>query len=115
LILIFVVCFAVGLCPIPYLCSAEVCRPEIRNSIRILALLANYLGNIFLSLFFPALNLILGGYVFLIFLILILIYLIILFIKMPETKCQLIEKIEKFWNIPALEKDEVLLSKPIEK
>jgi predicted MFS family arabinose efflux permease len=101
LILIFIVCFAVGLGPIPYLYGTEVCRPEARDSVQSIGLVANYIGNILLSLFFPALNSALGGFVFLIFLGLVLIHLIILKIKMPETKNKSIEEIEKFWNIPS--------------
>ncbi|CAF1061509.1 unnamed protein product [Adineta ricciae] len=100
-ILIFIVCFAVGLGPIPFLFGSEVCRPEARDSVQSLGLVANYLGNILLSLFFPALNSILGGYVFLIFLVLVLINVIFLWFKMPETKNKTIEDAERFWKIPA--------------
>lgn len=99
LILIFVVCFAVGLGPIPFLYGTEVCRPEARDSVQSLGLIANYIGNILLSLFFPVLNSILGGYVFLIFLVIVLINVIILQFKMPETKNKSLEEVEKFWNI----------------
>jgi len=98
-ILIFIVCFAVGLGPIPFLYGTEVCRPEARDSVQSLGLVANYLGNILLSLFFPALNSILGGYVFLIFLVLVLINVIFLWKKMPETKNKTIDDAEKFWGI----------------
>ncbi|UJR37877.1 hypothetical protein I4U23_030567 [Adineta vaga] len=100
-ILIFIVCFAVGLGPIPFLFGSEVCRPEARDSVQSLGLVSNYLGNILLSLFFPALNSILGGYVFLIFLVLVLANVIFLWFKMPETKNRSIEDAERFWNIQA--------------
>lgn len=99
LILTFIVCFAVGLGPIPFLYGTEVCRPEARDSVQSLGLIANYIGNILLSLFFPVLNSILGGYVFVIFLVIVLINVIILQFKMPETKNKSLEEIEKFWNI----------------
>ena len=98
-ILIFIVCFAVGLGPIPFLYGGEVCRQEARDSVQSLGLVCNYLGNILLSLFFPALNSILGGYVFLIFLVLVLINLTFLWFKMAETKNKKIEDVERFWNI----------------
>ncbi|CAF1179056.1 unnamed protein product [Adineta steineri] len=98
-ILIFIVCFAVGLGPIPFLFSSEVCRPEARDAVQSLGLVANYLGNILLSLFFPALNSILGGYVFLIFLVLVLLNVAFLWFKMPETKNKSIEDAERFWKI----------------
>jgi hypothetical protein len=108
-ILIFIVCFAVGLGPIPFLYSSEVCRPEARDSVQSLGLVANYLGNILLSLFFPALNSILGGYVFLIFSVLVLLNVIFLAIKMPETKNTTLEQIEKFWKIQSPPPKETLL------
>jgi hypothetical protein len=98
-ILIFIVCFAVGLGPIPFLYGTEVCRPEARDSVQSLGLVANYLGNILLSLFFPALNSILGGYVFLIFLGLVFVNVAFLWKKMPETKNKTIDDAEKFWGI----------------
>jgi len=98
-ILIFIVCFAVGLGPIPFLYGGEVCRQEARDSVQSLGLVANYFGNILLSLFFPALNSIMGGYVFLIFLVLVLINLIFLWKQMPETRDKKIEEIEKHWGI----------------
>ncbi|CAF2517281.1 unnamed protein product [Rotaria sp. Silwood2] len=107
-ILVFIVCFAVGLGPIPFLYGSEVCRPEARDSVQSLGLVGNYMGNILLSLFFPALNSILGGYVFLIFLVLVLLNLIFLWYKMPETKNKSIEDAERFWNIPVKPKEALL-------
>jgi predicted MFS family arabinose efflux permease len=112
-ILIFIVCFAVGLGPIPYLYGSEVCRPEARDSVQSLGLIANYLGNILLSLFFPALNSILGGYVFLIFAVLVLLNVAFLWTKMPETKNKTIEEVERHWNIaPRTPKDKLLSDQP---
>ena len=110
-ILIFIVCFAVGLGPIPFLYGGEVCRQEARDSVQSLGLVSNYLGNILLSLFFPALNSIMGGYVFLIFLVLVLINVVFLWFKMAETKNKQIDEIERFWNIAQTPKPEALLPK----
>jgi len=109
-ILIFIICFAIGLGPIPFLYSSEVCRPEARDSVQSLGLVANYLGNILLSLFFPALNAALGGYVFLIFLGLVLLNLAILWVKMPETKNKTVEDAERFWGISSPPPKDPLLS-----
>lgn len=105
-ILIFIVCFAVGLGPIPFLYGTEVCRPEARDSVQSLGLVANYLGNILLSLFFPALNSVLGGFVFLIFLVLVALNVVFLHFKMPETKNKTIEDAERFWKIPPVTQSE---------
>jgi SP family facilitated glucose transporter-like MFS transporter 1 len=109
-ILLFVICFAVGLGPIPYLYSSEVCRPEARDGVQSLGLVANYIGNILLSLFFPALNSVLGGYVFLIFSVVVLLHVIFLFKFMPETKNTTIEEVEKHWNITPQTGNEKLIS-----
>ena len=105
-ILIFIICFAVGLGPIPYLYGTEVCRPEARDAVQSIGLVANYIGNILLSLFFPALNSILGGYVFLIFVVIILLNVAFLWFKMPETKNKSIEEVERFWKISSPAKKE---------
>lgn len=110
-ILIFIVCFAVGLGPIPFLYGGEVCRQEARDSVQSLGLVCNYLGNILLSLFFPLLNSIMGGYVFLIFFVLVLINLSFLYFKMVETKNKKIDEIEKEWKIEPAATDLNLLSK----
>lgn len=110
-ILIFIVCFAVGLGPIPFLYGGEVCRQEARDSVQSLGLVCNYLGNILLSLFFPLLNSIMGGYVFLIFFVLVLINLSYLYFKMVETKNKKIDEIEKEWKIEPAATDLNLLSK----
>lgn len=111
LILVFIVCFAVGLGPIPFLYGGEVCRQEARDSVQSLGLVANYLGNILLSLFFPALNSILGGYVFLIFLAFVSINVTFLWFNMVETKNKKIEEIESFWKIENPKGDAALLPK----
>lgn len=112
-ILIFIVCFAVGLGPIPFLYGTEVCRPEARDSVQSLGLVANYLGNILLSLFFPALNSVMGGFVFLIFLGLVAANVVFLHFKMPETKNTTIEEVERFWHIkPATQTEESAPFKP---
>lgn len=107
-ILIFIVCFAVGLGPIPFLYGGEVCRQEARDAVQSLGLVANYFGNILLSLFFPALNSIMGGYVFLIFLVLVLLSTLFLWKYMPETKNKKIEEIEKHWGITQKTGDDAL-------
>jgi len=111
-ILIFIICFAVGLGPIPYLYGSEVSRPEARDSIQSLGLVANYVGNILLSLFFPALNSIMGGYVFLIFFVSVLLHVLFLWRYMPETKNKTIEEVEKHWKIAAPPPKETLLPSP---
>ncbi|CAF3697763.1 unnamed protein product [Rotaria socialis] len=100
-VFIFLVCFSIGLGPIPFFYANEVSRPEARDSIQALGFVVNYVGNILLSLFFPAFNSMLGGYVFLIFLFFLLISLGFLWLKMPETRNSTIGDLENFWKIPS--------------
>ncbi|CAF1683534.1 unnamed protein product [Rotaria magnacalcarata] len=100
-VFIFLVCFSIGLGPIPFFYANEVSRPEARDSIQALGFVVNYVGNIILSLFFPAFNSMLGGYVFLIFLFFLLISLGFLWLKMPETRNSTIGDLENFWKIPS--------------
>lgn len=111
LILVFIVCFAIGLGPIPFLYGGEVCRQEARDSVQSLGLVSNYLGNILLSLFFPLLNSIMGGYVFLIFLVLVLINVFFLYFKMVETRNKKIDDVEREWGIKPATTDTALLAK----
>lgn len=110
LILVFIASYGMGLGPILFFYASEVCRPEARDSIQAFSFVVNYFANILISLLFPALNSILGGYVFLIFLVLLLPCLIFTWFKVPETKNKAIEEIERFWmNTEAIPQDSLLL------
>ncbi|KAL7672627.1 hypothetical protein ACOME3_007511 [Neoechinorhynchus agilis] len=94
LIVLFIVAFAIGLGPIPFIYACEVFRPEARDAALSLGMCINYFFNILLCLFFPAINAFLRGYVFVIFGGVVLGSLVILAAKMPETKNKSIEQIE---------------------
>ncbi|KAI0981310.1 hypothetical protein GJ496_007483 [Pomphorhynchus laevis] len=94
LIIVFIIAFALGLGPIPFIYACEVFRPEARDAVLSVSLCINYVFNMLLSLFFPAINSALRGYVFLIFGILVLLSLILFYFKLPETKNKTTEEIE---------------------
>ncbi|KAL7669845.1 hypothetical protein ACOME3_004794 [Neoechinorhynchus agilis] len=91
----FIVCFAIGLGPIPYIYACEVFGADARDAALSVSLCANYIGNILLCLFFPAINRYLRGYVFALFAGIIFISLVLLYFKMPETKNKSIEELER--------------------
>lgn len=95
LIILFIVAFAIGLGPIPFIYACEVFRPEARDAALSVSLCINYIFNILLCLFFPAINAALTGYVFLIFAIVVLLSTVLLYLKLPETKNKSIDEIER--------------------
>jgi hypothetical protein len=66
-ILLFIMCFALSLGPIPFLYAAEVFPQNARNSAISLCLLMNMLATLALTLGFPPLHQLLDQYVFLVF------------------------------------------------
>lgn len=95
LIVLFIVAFAIGLGPIPFVYACEVFRPEARDAALSVSLCVNYILNILLCLFFPAINAALTGYVFLIFGLVVLLSVVVLYLKLPETKNKSIDAIEQ--------------------
>ncbi|KAI0983743.1 hypothetical protein GJ496_010357 [Pomphorhynchus laevis] len=102
LIMLYIICFAVGWGPIPFLYCTEVFRQDARDSALVMGLILNYLFNVLLSFTFPALNRAIGGYVFAIFAVITAAQVALFWYKMPETKNKTISQIEAFWSIPAI-------------
>ncbi|KAL7673078.1 hypothetical protein ACOME3_007950 [Neoechinorhynchus agilis] len=98
LIMAYVACFAIGMGPIPYIYASEVFRHDIRNKALVSGLLLNYSFNLIVSLVFPLLNNLMGGYVFLVFMVIMAAQTTLYFFKMAETKNKSIEEIEEFWT-----------------
>ncbi|CAF0876174.1 unnamed protein product [Brachionus calyciflorus] len=92
-IAIFIVCFAIGLGPIPFIYVTEVFRQNARGSALALCMLTNWLANLFLTLFFPILAQILKHYVFIIFAVIVFFSVVIIIVKVPETKGRSTEEI----------------------
>ncbi|CAF1201470.1 unnamed protein product [Adineta ricciae] len=97
-ILIFIILFAIGLGPIPYVFSNEVFAVEACAAGLSLAMFVNWFCNFLVALLFLPLQSAIGGYVFLIFCIFVAIAFVVLFLKMPETKNKLLPEIEAFWK-----------------
>lgn len=97
LVMLFICSFALGLGPIAFLYPSEVFRLEARDIALQVGLCLNYTGNLFLSLFFPAINTALRGFVFLLFMVIVSFSLGLLWWKMPETRNKSIDEIERYW------------------
>ncbi|CAF0955119.1 unnamed protein product, partial [Brachionus calyciflorus] len=98
-ILIFIVCFAVGLGPIPFIYAAECFRQNARSSAMALCSLINWTSSFLLTLTFPFLQQLIQQYVFLIFTGIITISFLIILKKVPETKGKNVEEVlAKFRN-----------------
>jgi SP family facilitated glucose transporter-like MFS transporter 1 len=66
-ILLFIVCFAVGLGPIPFLYTAEVFPQNARSTAMAVTTLVNWLSGLLLTILFPLLSALINQYVFLVF------------------------------------------------
>ena len=97
-IIIFIMCFAIGLGPIPFVYVAEVFRQESRASAMAICMFTNWLANLILTLTFPYLAVILENYVFLVFMVIVAFAVIVIIKKVPETKNKRIEEIYGFFN-----------------
>lgn len=85
-IMIFIICYAVGLGPIPFIYTAECFRQNERSSAMALAIFTNWLCALFLTLGFPFMRKLLEGYVFLVFMGVVVAGVSFIFFKVPETK-----------------------------
>lgn len=96
--LAFIIFFAVGLGPIPFIFVTEAFKQNSRSSAVSICVFCNWFFNLFLILFFPVLNHLIGGYVFIIFAIIIICISIYIFICFPETKGRSAEEIYNLFN-----------------
>ncbi|CAF3337814.1 unnamed protein product [Rotaria sp. Silwood1] len=97
-ILLFIILFAVGLGPIPFVYSNEVFAVEARAAGLSSAMFINWFCNFLVTLFFLPLQSASGGYVFLVFCVLVALSFVLLFFKMPETKNKKLQEIQAFWK-----------------
>lgn len=92
-IIVFIMCFAVGLGPIPFLYVAECFRQDARSAALAICMFTNWMANLCLTLTFPYLAKILETYVFLVFVVVVAIAVFVIFLKVPETKNRSVDEI----------------------
>ncbi|RNA44261.1 solute carrier family facilitated glucose transporter member 3, partial [Brachionus plicatilis] len=93
-IMVFIVCFAVGLGPIPFIYAAECFGQDARGAALAICMFTNWVANLLLTLLFPTMAKILGENVFLVFGVIVLLSLVVIIKKVPETKGKSFEEIE---------------------
>jgi len=84
--LLFMLAFANGPGPIPYLIMSEMVDVEYRSVCQSICGFTNWVGFFLVALFFPSLNSLLGDYVFLLFAGYCALSFVLMFFRMPETK-----------------------------
>lgn len=92
-VIAYVICFAVGLGPIPMMIAAELFRQGPRPRAMSLAGLANWLFTLIVAISFELIQEMTKEYTFVIFLILMIFFTIFVFVKVPETKNKTFEEI----------------------
>jgi len=91
--IVSVICFAMGLGPIPFLFVAESFPQSAKSSALSICMLINWFCNFVLTFTFPFVEGLIGQYVFLIFAFCIVVALVFIETKMPETKGLCVEEI----------------------
>lgn len=103
-IVLFIVSFAVGLGPIPFVYVAECFRSEARSTALAIAMFTNWMANLVLTLCFPYMAKLLGDYTFLVFTVICAVAVVVIIKKVPETKGRSADEImAQFDNRAALE------------
>ncbi|UJR29332.1 hypothetical protein I4U23_010544 [Adineta vaga] len=98
LILLYIMLFAVGLGPIPFLYPNEVFAISIRPVAHSVTIFFIFITNLIVVILFPLIQSAFGSYVFLVFCVCSLISFLFLYMKMPETKHKRLTEIEGFWE-----------------
>jgi magnesium-transporting ATPase (P-type) len=96
--MLYVVCFSLGLGPIPFMYAAECFRQNERSTGVALCVLVNWLSTFAVALLFPFFAQSLDQYVFLVFSGIMIVILAILIPKMVETKNRSAEEIIQLYN-----------------
>lgn len=105
-IVVFIMCFAVGLGPIPFIYVAECFRQDARGAALAVCMLANWLANLFLTLSFEYLAMLLTNYVFLVFTVIVGFAVFLIITKVPETKGRSVDEIMENFGVKKPVEDE---------
>ena len=98
-VLLYVVAFAIGLGPIPWMVGSELFRERPRPQAMAACGMMNFVGTFVIVLVFEPIEHAIGCYVFLIFAVLLFGFLIFVIIWVPETRHKTFEEIAKELNI----------------
>jgi len=92
-IVVFIMCFAVGLGPIPFIYVAECFKQDARGAALAICMLSNWVANLLLTLAFEYLAKVLTDYVFIVFTLIVGLAVFLIIFKVPETKGRSAEEI----------------------
>ena len=98
-VLLYVVAFAIGLGPIPWMVGSELFRERPRPLAMAACGMMNFVGTFVVVLAFEPITNVIGFHVFLIFAVLLFGFLIFVIIMVPETRNKSFEEIAKELNI----------------
>ncbi|XP_064642899.1 solute carrier family 2, facilitated glucose transporter member 1-like [Lineus longissimus] len=95
----YVICFAIGLGPIPQFIGAELFKQGPRPAAMSFAGFINWLANFIVGISFPSIQLGLGAYSFTLFMCCVTFFFFLLYKKLPETKGKSYDEIEKIFHM----------------
>ena len=93
MVITFVIGFATGPGSIPWFFVTELFTQSARGMATSIAVVTNWTANFLVGLGFEPLKLVMGPYVFIIFIVLQILFIIYIWFKVPETKNKPIEEI----------------------
>merc|ERR1719445_629470 len=93
MVILFVVGFATGPGSIPWFFVTELFTQSARGMATSIAVVTNWTANFLVGLGFEPLKLVMGPYVFIIFIVLQILFIVYIWFKVPETKNKPIEEI----------------------
>ncbi|KAI8512302.1 Solute carrier 2, facilitated glucose transporter member 5 [Branchiostoma belcheri] len=98
-IILFIVAFAIGLGPIPFIITGEMFRQGARPAAYMIIGSTNLVANGIVGLVFPILQARIGAFTFLIFMAVCVLLCIFIAVKVPETKNKTFEDIQKLFGV----------------
>ena len=105
-IIVFIMCFAVGLGPIPFLYVAECFKQDARGAALSVCMVANWVANLFLTLTFEYMAMYLKNYVFVVFTVIVGFAVFLIITKVPETKGRTVDEIMAYFGVKKSNDDE---------
>ncbi|XP_066279991.1 solute carrier family 2, facilitated glucose transporter member 5-like [Branchiostoma lanceolatum] len=98
-IILFIIAFAIGLGPIPFIITGEMFRQGARPAAYMIIGSVNLVANGIVGLVFPILQARIGAFTFLIFMAVCVLLCIFIAVKVPETKNKTFEDIQKLFGV----------------
>ncbi|XP_019642010.1 PREDICTED: LOW QUALITY PROTEIN: solute carrier family 2, facilitated glucose transporter member 5-like [Branchiostoma belcheri] len=98
-IILFIIAFAIGLGPIPFIITGEMFRQGARPAAYMIIGSTNLVANGIVGLVFPILQARIGAFTFLIFMAVCVLLCIFIAVKVPETKNKTFEDIQKLFGV----------------